>query len=392
MLQNNTIYFDNAATSFPKPVAVTKAIINYMTQIGANPGRSGHRLSIEAGEIILSARLALSNFFNVENPMRVLFGYNATDGLNLAIQGILKEGDHVITTSMEHNSTIRPLKELEKAGKITISIIQSSPEGKIDLVDFKKNIKPHTTMAVINHGSNVFGTIQPIEEIGKICRKKGIIFLLDTAQTSGVIPNDITKNNIDILAFTGHKGFFGPTGTGGLILSDHFDPSKIEPLRFGGTGSFSEKIEQPDFLPDKFESGTLNVAGIAGLLAGIDFINEQGINKIYNHKKLLVEKFIKKSLKDVNGFINYIPINLIETGTVSFNIKNISSSELAETLSDDYNIMSRAGLHCAPLAHETIGTFPRGTVRFSFSFFNTLEEIDMTVKTLKKISRENKKA
>jgi len=386
---DNPIYFDNAATTFPKPTRVIDEVIHYMTRIGGNPGRSGHRLSVESGEKLLSARLELSRFFGIENPMRVIFACNATDGLNLAIQGMIGNGGHVVTTSMEHNSTIRSLKELEKAGKISFSIIKCSSFGIIDVEEFQKSIMPDTILAVINHGSNVYGTVQPIDEIGTICREKGIVFLLDAAQTAGSIPINIPEQKVDLLAFSGHKGLYGPTGTGGLVISDDFDYQRLSPIRFGGTGSYSDKIEQPGFLPDMFESGTLNVAGIIGLKAGIDFITERGISaEIFNYKKKLVKKFISQSIDKVTGFKNYIPAELIKTGVVSFNIENRFSSEVTQILSDDYNIMSRAGLHCAPLAHQTIGTFPHGTVRFSFSIFNTHEDIDIAVRALVKISKD----
>lgn len=382
--QNKTVYFDNAATSFPKPPGVTGEVMRYMTETGANPGRSGHRLAVEAGELVLSARFALGELFGQENPMRVLLGFNATDALNLAIQGVLCRGGHAITTAMEHNSTIRPLRELEKCGIIDLTVLPCDEKGAIDPDDLKKNITPDTVMAVVNHGSNVFGTLQPAREIGKICRDHEIIFLLDAAQTGGTVPLDLEEDNIDLLAFTGHKGLYGATGTGGLVMKESFEMTRMRPLRYGGTGSLSDKTDQPDFLPDRFESGTLNVAGLAGLAAGIEFVMEKGIGEVIApHKKKLVTRFINAARKEVPGFKDYVDPEHIATGTVSFNIGTMESSETARILSDDYNIMCRAGLHCAPLAHQTMGSFPDGTVRFSFSIFNTEEEIDLAITALR---------
>jgi len=381
------IYFDNAATSFPKPAAVTESVLEYMTKIGGNPGRSGHALSIESGDIVFSARDAVADLFGINNPMKVVFCFNATDALNLGIQGILKKGDHAVTTSMEHNSTIRPLTELQKEGRISLTIIECENNGRLDLQRFADSLTPKTRLAVVNHGSNVFGTVQDISGIGKICRDKGIIFLVDAAQTAGIIPVDMNESNIDLLAFAGHKGLYGPTGTGGLVLGEKFDHSILRPLRFGGTGSFSDRIEQPDFLPDRFESGTLNAAGLAGLQAGVEFITsrEKGIPGIYEHKKNIVNAFVNSCRRRIRGFTCYADPEIIDTGVVSFNIKDYESSKIAEILSDEFNIMSRAGLHCAPLAHKTFHSFPEGTVRFGFSIFNTLDEIETSVESLEKI-------
>jgi cysteine desulfurase/selenocysteine lyase len=387
---NRVIYFDNAATSFPKPETVVEASMNYLKNSGGNPGRSGHRLSIEAGNVLFSARQSIAKLFSVSNPMRIIFTSNATEGLNLAILGTARAGFHVITSSMEHNSTIRPLKELESRGIISLTIVKCSSNGFLDPDDFIKSIKPETKMAVINHASNSFGTLQPVREIGKICREKGIIFIVDAAQSAGIINIDINKDNIDMLAFSGHKSLYGPTGTGGLVISDSFDYKLVKPLKFGGTGSFSDKIIQPDFLPDVFESGTPNSAGIYGLSAGLEFIDETGLDNIRLHKKNLVEYFVKKASEKVDGYINYIPADFIETGVVSFNIEGIQCSDVSEILSDEYEIMSRAGLQCTPLSHQTIGTFPDGTVRFSFGIYNTKEEIDNSISALKNISNNRR--
>lgn len=392
-IQSGVIYFDNAATSFPKPECVTKAVIRYMTQIGANPGRSGHKMAIEAGRIVYKTRKSIAALFKLKNPMHVIFTSNATEALNTAIKGVLEKGDHVITSGMEHNSTIRPLHEMEREGTISLSIIQTDKTGILDPDKIRKAITRKTKAIIINHASNVIGCIQPIREIGKICKENGIIFIVDCAQSAGVIPIDINRDNIDILAFAGHKGLYGPIGTGGMVIADGFDFKKIKPLKYGGTGSLSDKIEQPDFLPDRFESGTLNVAGLSGLLSGSEYIQKRngGIEGILEFKTELQNYFIQQAGTIIPDFICYSSSNLPLTGVVAFRLNSISISETAQILSDKYGIMCRQGLHCSPLAHQTIGTFPEGTLRFGFSIFNKKEEIDFAVKALKSISEGRKK-
>lgn len=381
------IYLDNAATTFPKPQPVIDAVVEYMTAIGANPGRSGHQLSAKAGEVVFLARQALASLLSVRNPMRVIFCMNATEALNLAISGLVEPGDHVITTSMEHNSSIRPLKELERAGNITLTIASCSRNGVIDIAELEKHRTGSTRMLVINHASNVTGTVQPLRDIGAWCRKKNILLIADCAQSAGIIPIDMQQDNVDLLAFSGHKGLYGPTGTGGLVMADDFDFSRMRPLKYGGTGSASDKIYQPEFIPDKYESGTLNVAGLAGLYAGIMHITSRpdGIHGVHAGKKALVRYFFDRA-KSIPGFTEYVPAELIETGVVSFNMHGIEPSTVVQILAEEYHIMARQGLHCSPLAHQTIGTFPRGTVRFSFSLFNTGDEIDNAINALTKIS------
>ena len=386
--KSGVIYFDNAATSFPKPDCVTDAVVHYLTQIGANPGRSGHKLAIEAGQIVFKTRKSIAALFGVKNPMHVIFTSNATEALNTAIKGVLQKGDHAVTSSMEHNSTIRPLHEMEKEGTISLSIIQANKIGILDHEKIRKAITAKTKAVVINHASNVIGCIQPIREIGKICRENEVIFIVDCAQSAGVVPIDIDQDNIDILAFAGHKGLYGPTGTGGMVIADGFDFKRIKPLKYGGTGSLSDKINQPDFLPDRFESGTLNVVGLSGLLAGSEYIQlrDGGIEGILEHKTELQNYFIQQAEMIVPNFSYYSSSNLPSTGVVAFMITNISISETAQILSDKYGIMCRQGLHCSPLAHQSIGTFPEGTLRFGFSIFNKKEEIDFAVQALKFIS------
>ncbi len=386
--EGGVIYFDNAATSFPKPQCVSEAVMHYMTKIGANPGRSGHKMSVEAGRIVFKARKSIAALFGLRNPMRVIFTSNATEALNMAILGVLEKGDHAITSSMEHNSTIRPLHEMEKKGIISLSIIQADKTGILDPDKIRKAIRANTKAIIINHASNVVGCIQPIREIGKICRENGVIFIVDCAQSAGIVPIDIDQDNIDILAFAGHKALYGPTGTGGMVIADRFDFKRIKPLKYGGTGSLSDKIEQPDFLPDRFESGTLNVAGLSGLLAGSEYIRHRdgGIERILEHKTELQKYFIQKAEMLVEDFCCFSSAQLPSTGVVAFKLNKFSVSEIAQILSDEYGIMCRQGLHCSPLAHQTIGTFPEGTLRFGFSIFNNKEEIDFAVQALKSIS------
>ncbi|MBM4276750.1 MAG: aminotransferase class V-fold PLP-dependent enzyme [Deltaproteobacteria bacterium] len=382
------IYFDNAATSWPKPPEVKEAMVRFMDEIGANPGRSGHLLSIEAARIIYDAREALSNLFNVKDPSRIVFTLNATESVNLALKGILRPGDHIITSSMEHNSVMRPLRDLEKRG-IGLTVIPCSPTGELDPGDVKKKIQSHTKMIVINHASNVTGTLLPIREVGESARENGILFLVDAAQTAGAYPIDIEGDRIDLLAFTGHKSLYGPQGTGGLVIGENVNIQDLTPLKHGGTGSRSEFELQPDFLPDRYESGTPNAVGIAGLLAGVQFVLKKRTEPIRQYETLLIGNLIE-GLREIPGISFYGPENLTDRmATLSFNIKNLSPSEVAFRLENEAGILCRPGLHCAPSAHKTIRTFPEGTVRLSLGYFNTLEEVHLAIKTIDRIARSN---
>lgn len=375
------IYFDNAATSWPKPPQVLEAMIRFMNEIGANPGRSGYQLSIEAARIIYETRLALANLFNIKDPLRIIFTLNATESINLALKGLLKPNDHVITSSMEHNSVMRPLRYLERQG-IEVTIILCSQKGFLDPDDLKKKIKPNTKMIILNHASNVTGTILPIREVGQIARNYNLIFLVDAAQTAGAYPIDVQSDSIDLLAFTGHKSLYGPQGTGGLVINSRISEKDMIPLKHGGTGSRSEYEEQPDFFPDRFESGTLNSIGISGLLSGVRFVLDNGINKIRQHELGLTERLIEglRQFRQIKIYGPEYPNQRIST--ISFNIEGLSPSYVALYLEKEYRILSRAGLQCSPSAHRTIGTFPNGTVRFSLSYFNNKEEIDRAIEAL----------
>ncbi len=371
-----TLYLDNAATSFPKPEAMLAAMINYQQTIGGSPGRSGHGLSIDAGRIVFDTREAMARLFNIEDPLRIAFTKNSTEALNIALFGLLKEGDHVLTTSMEHNSVMRPLRFLQSCG-VELSVIACSTQGDLDPNEIKKALRKNTKMVVITHASNVTGAIMPVEEIGKIIKDRGDVLLcVDAAQTAGALPIDVAKMAIDLLAFTGHKSLYGPQGTGGLYIREGLD-QHISPLMRGGTGSRSEFEAQPDFMPDKYESGTPNTIGLAGLRAGVTFILEQTIQAIRAKEEHLTSRFLEQ-LKDEKDIVTIYGHKdaALQTAVVSFNLKNITPSDAALYFEEKWGIMCRPGLHCSPAAHKTIGTFSQGTVRFSFGFFTSEKDID----------------
>jgi cysteine desulfurase family protein len=380
------IYFDNPATSWPKPLQVKEAMSRFMEEVGANPGRSGHFLSIEAARIVYETREVLSVLFHVKDSSRIIFTLNATESINLALKGLLKYKDHVITSSMEHNSVMRPLRDLEKKG-IALSIIPCSNEGVLDPREVEKKIQSTTRMIVLNHASNVTGTLLPIKEVGKIAREYNLLFLVDVAQTAGAYPIDVEKDGIDLLAFTGHKSLYGPQGTGGLVIGERIREKEMIPLKQGGTGSRSEFEEQPDFLPDRFESGTPNGVGIAGLLAGVQFVLEKGVELIRQNEMVLTQKLIE-GLEEIPQVKLYGPeLQEDRIATLSFNFSRLSPSNGAARLEKEFGILCRPGLHCAPAAHHTIGTFPEGTIRFGLSAFNTEEEIKTAIQAVSLIAK-----
>jgi cysteine desulfurase family protein len=323
-----------------------------MEKYGANPGRSGHKMAVQAGRILLYAREMLCSLFHLKDPFQIIFTYNCTDSLNLAIKGSVAPGDHVVTTSMEHNAVARPLKEMEKHG-LELTIVQCSQDGTLDPEDIRKAVRPNTRLIVTTHASNVSGTILPIEEVGNIAREHGIPYLVDAAQTAGILPIDLSKLPVDMMAFPGHKGLLGPQGTGGLYLHPGV---KLRQIREGGTGSMSESVYQPDFLPDKYESGTMNTPGIAGLGAGVEYILKEGQARLLSHERRL-EKLFLEALSHISDIKIYGPADLnSRTGIVTLNIRDKDSSEIANLLDERFDIATRGSLHCAPLAHETIGT------------------------------------
>lgn len=378
------IYLDNASTSFPKPPAVIRAISDYLKNIGASPGRGSHQPAIEASRFVYRTRQNLSRLFNLSDSSRLVFTANATESLNLALKGILKKGDRVITTSLEHQAVTRPLKRLEQDLGIRVIKIRA-PAGKLKIEDMAKAITSKTRMVVMLAASNVTGGILPIAEVGEICREKKVLFLVDAAQAAGHIALNIPQLNVDLLAFTGHKALLGPMGIGGLYIREGIE---VKPLKEGGTASAAGE-RQPLILPDRYESGTMNMPGIVGLGAGLEFILDKGMAVIREKEmKLLVQ--LTEGLKKVKGIILYGPENLPEkVPLVSFNLLGLNSQEVGYMLDKRYNIAVRTGLHCAPWAHRSLGTEARGTVRVSLSFFNTSEEIIYFLKAVTEISRSH---
>lgn len=374
------IYLDNAATSFPKPSEVYEEVLNCMKNYCANPGRGSHDMSVESALKIMETRALICELFNINNPFNLVFTSNATESLNIGIKGILNKGDHVISTVIEHNSVLRPLHSLSNNG-VEISLVGVDKAGYLNTFDIEDEIKANTKMIIINHSSNVLGTLQDIKKIGQIAKKNGILFMVDASQSAGLIPIDVEKNFIDLLAFSGHKGLLGPQGTGGLFIREGI---KLKNFKEGGTGSNSHFMMQPDFIPDKFESGTLNTPGIAGLSEGLKFIKKIGINNIRKHHDELMY-FLLEEMKKLDYIKIYGNTSVMERNTVlSINVEGIDSSIVGELL-NERKIAVRTGYHCTPLIHDVIGTEYAGTVRISPGFFNTLEEIEILIKAIKEI-------
>jgi cysteine desulfurase family protein len=381
------VYFDNAATSYPKPETVYQAMDAFMREVGGSPGRSTHRRGREASRLVSETRTALARLFNIARPEQIVFTANATEALNLALKGLLRDNAHVITTSMEHNSVIRPLARLRERG-IQVTIVPCDVTGLIDPEQVHQSIRTNTMLIAVNHASNVTGTLQPLDVIGSIAREHGIPFLVDAAQTSGTVPIDVERQQIDLLAFSGHKGLFGPQGTGGLYIRPGID---LMPLKEGGTGRKSEEETQPDLMPDKYESGTLNTVGIVGLRCGAHFVNQIGVTHIQQHEQTLT-RYLIEGLSAIEGVTLYGPPKAEQrTAVVSFNVRGQSPTEVGFLLDAAYGIMARAGLHCAPLAHKTIGSFARGgTVRLSLSYFNTRDEVNYVLDSIAQIAYQAK--
>lgn len=379
----NTIYLDNAATSFPKPIEVVNSITDYMINNGGNPSRGSSSMSMKGNKIIYNAREIISEFFNFNKSENVIFTNNITTSLNIILRSLIKDNWHVITSTMDHNSVLRPLTQLKKERNITLDIVEASNTGFIDVNKIKEKITDKTKAIVLSHGSNLCGSIQPLKEIGTICKEKNIFFIVDSAQTAGIIPIDINELNINALAFTGHKSLFGPQGIGGFIIDDKIN-SQMNILFTGGTGSSSYSLEHPLILPDKFESGTPNTPGIVGLTKGIEFINKEGLNTIREKEEYLcryaLERLLNMNKVELYGSKDFEN----RTSTIPFNLKNVDSSELGFILDNDFNIITRTGLHCAPLAHKTLGSFPSGAVRISLGYFNSISDIDTLIDALNK--------
>ncbi|MFR5271767.1 aminotransferase class V-fold PLP-dependent enzyme [Intestinibacter bartlettii] len=373
------IYLDNAATSFPKPKEVATAVYDFMVNNGTSSGRGSYKKAMQSDYIVYECRKLIGKLFNFDNPKKVIFTSNVTDSLNIAMRGILKENDHVITSSLEHNAVWRCLKTLERDINIKIDTVECSKDGITNPQDIKKYIKKDTALIVFTQASNVLGTIQPIREIGAIAREHNIPFLVDSAQSAGAMKIDVKEDNIDILAFTGHKSLLGPMGTGGLIINTDID---IKPLKAGGTGGDSAYEYQPDYYPNHLETGTSNVSGIAGLREAIKFLNKEGIENIHNKEKELT-KYALEKLETVKDIEIYGPKDCEKMlSVISFNIKDKRPEDVGSILDQKYDIMLRAGLHCAPTAHSVIGTKERGTLRIGLGYFNEKEDIDKLVEAL----------
>lgn len=379
------VYLDNAATSYPKAPGVSAAVCDYIDNIGSNVGRGTYQSSYSAGEIVYETRELLCELFRFDNPLNVVFTMNITHSLNTLLKGFLKPGDHVILSSMEHNAVMRPMSNLQNLG-IEFDRVLCNINGVLNPIDIEKFIKPNTKLIVMTHASNVCGTILPIYEVGKLCKKHNLHFILDSAQTAGVFDIDFNKLNLSALAFTGHKGLLGPQGIGGFVINSEL-VKRINPFIEGGTGSLSESELQPDYMPDKFESGTLNLPGIYGLNASLKYIKRTGIDTIHQLEMELTKRFLD-AIMNIDGIRN-VGLKTIEgrTSVVSLSFKNIDNSEVAFMLDREFGIMTRVGLHCSPSAHKTLNTYPVGTLRFSFGHFNTAEEVDYTIDSIVKVMK-----
>ena len=381
-----TIYLDNAATSWPKCPKVIAAMQEYLSECGGSPGRAGHGKSLSSSRMVYDTREQFTTLFNVASTDRVIFAKNATEALNTILFGFLNPGDHVLTSGMEHNAVMRPLRQLERCG-VTLSIAACDGAGRLDIDSLRRLLTPKTRLILINHASNVTGTIQPIAEIGALAKEAEVRFAVDAAQTAGVCPLDMQNNGIDFLAFTGHKSLGGPQGTGGLALGSGVD---LRPLIYGGTGSASESELQPDFLPDKLESGTLNAIGLAGLSAALADLVAFGLGNVLPHEQELLRR-VRDGLRELPHIEVYGPADPTESvGVLSLNIAGISCDEVGVRLEQQFGIFTRTGLHCAPAAHRSIGTLSRGTVRFSLSRFTTGADIDAALAALASITKSPK--
>ena len=378
------VYLDNAATVYPKPKEIIDFMLQFYSEKGVNPGRSGYELCQEAGDLLFNTRKLMTQFFHGTDPNRLVFTYNASDSLNIIINGILKSGDHVITSNLEHNSVIRPINHLIQEQNVEADYIPFDDQGFIDPEDIKRKIKKNTRLVIINHGSNVIGTVQPIGEIGQICKERGVTFAIDSAQTAGIIPIDIQEMNIDVIAFTGHKSLLGPTGIGGIYVREGIE---ITQTRSGGTGVHSAYPFHLKEYPYRLEVGTQNILGVAGLYAGQKHIEKIGLNNIYKKEMELLNLLID-GVSEINNVIIYGSKSLNNRLPVlSLNIKGYDPEDVGLFLDVDHNIAVRTGLHCAPKVHEQLGTAPRGSVRFSIGPANTMNDIEQAIDAVKAIAK-----
>ncbi|MBD0382250.1 aminotransferase class V-fold PLP-dependent enzyme [Paenibacillus sedimenti] len=376
------MYFDQAASSWPKPPAVTEAMMTCMQEYAANPGRGSHQMAVQASRVLFETRKHAARLFGIKNPNDISFALNTTHALNQAIKGFVREGDHVICTNIEHNSVRRPLEYLKSTSKVELTYISHNAEGHMELSELERAFQTNTTLVVVNHSSNLLGTILPVGEIGEICRRRGVRMLVDAAQSAGVLPIQVGDMSIDMLAFPGHKGLLGPQGTGGLYVNPDID---LEPLLHGGTGSQSEAINQPTVRPDRYEAGTQNTVGIAGLNEGIKFVLAETVEKIHEKEWRQTQRLME-GLLGIEGVTVLGPgLGQNKTGIVSFNINKVDSSEVAFILDQSFQIAVRAGYHCTPLAHEAAGTLATGAVRASIGYFTEDEEVEALIDAVHEI-------
>lgn len=380
------LYLDNAATSFPKPPEVLEAMTAYAQDLGASAGRGAYREALETGEILDECRRRLAGLLHAKDPRQCIFTLNCSAALNLALRGLLRAGDHVVTTAMEHNSVLRPLHDLRDRGLIDFTVVDAGPDGRVGAERIRAAIRPSTRLITLVHASNVTGTLQPVAEIGAEARRCGALLLVDAAQSAGHVPIDVEKDKIDLLALPGHKGLLGPLGTGALYIRPGLE-ADIHPLMAGGTGSASEQPTQPDFLPDKYEAGSHNAIGLAGLGAALQWLETKSVAALANHDRTVSARFIELT-RDLPGLTVYGPTDPAERVAVfSVRISSLEPGELSALLESEFGILSRSGLHCAPLAHQAIGTYADGgTTRLSFGAFNTLEDVDRCADALRQLA------
>ena len=382
------IYLDNGATSYPKPKEVADAVYEYMTECGTNINRGGYEKAYDLEGTVFETREMLTEMFNGGDCKNVVFTKNVTESLNVVLKGLLKPGDHILCSSMEHNAVMRPLVQLEKKG-VEFSRIPGTEQGELVLEAVEDMIRPNTVAIVMTHASNLVGTVNPLKEVGEICRRHGLKFIVDCAQTAGIFPIDMKEMNIDALCFTGHKSLLGPQGIGGFVIAEDLIPL-IDPILSGGTGSISHTEEIPDFMPDRFEPGTMNLPGIVGLHAGLKWICNKGLDAIAAHEMALTQRFIDGLLPlEEASLVKIFGLKTTDgakrTGVVSIQTLKVDCADAAFRLDFEYGIETRVGLHCAPNAHKTIGSFPTGTIRFSFGNFNTEADVDAALDAIRAI-------
>ncbi|AQR78709.1 aminotransferase class V-fold PLP-dependent enzyme [Paenibacillus larvae] len=381
----DVLYFDNAASSWPKPPAVLQAMAECLQEYAANPGRGSHQLAVKASRVLFDTRRHAAKLFGARNPNDISFTLNATHALNAAIKGFLQPGDHVVSTGIEHNSMRRPLEYMKRKFGVEVTYVPTDTKGYVDVDKLDKAICPKTRLVAATHSSNLLGTILPIQQIGDICKRKDVYFLVDAAQSAGVLPIDVDKMNIHLLAFPGHKGLLGPQGTGGLYIHPELT---LEPLFHGGTGSQSESLDQPDIRPDRYEGGTQNTVGLAGLNQGIQFVLQETVEAIHKRQWELTQQLMT-GLMQIKGIRLFGPEpGEDKTGIVAFNLEYADASEVAFILDQSFHIAVRAGFHCTPMAHESAGTFETGAIRASVGYFTTEQEVNTFIGAVQEISQQ----